>query len=106
MGMVIRIAADRIDDYKRLHAQVWPEVLARLKVSGVRNYSIFLREPENLLFGVWEYHGSDFKADMEAIAADPATQQWWRLTDPCQVPLESRAAGEHWAPMAEVFRMD
>ena len=104
--MVIRLAPDRIDEYKRLHADVWPEVMERLTRSGVRNYSIFLREPENLLFGVWEYHGSDFQADMAAIAADPVTQKWWRLTDPCQVPLESRAPGEHWASMREVFHMD
>jgi L-rhamnose mutarotase len=104
--MVIRVAPQKVDEYKRLHAQVWPGVLARLQQSGVRNYSIFLREPENLLFGVWEYHGRDFDADMKAIAADPITQEWWRLTDPCQLPLESRAAGEHWAPMREVFHMD
>jgi L-rhamnose mutarotase len=106
MGMVIRVAPDRVDEYRRLHAQVWPEVIERLTRSGVRNYSIFLREPENLLFGVWEYHGNDFKADMEAIASDPVTQKWWRFTDPCQVPLESRAPGEHWAAMREVFHMD
>jgi L-rhamnose mutarotase len=104
--MVIRLAPDRVDEYKRLHAQVWPEVIERLARSGVRNYSIFLREPENLLFGVWDYHGSDFQADMDAIASDPATQRWWRLTDPCQIPLDSRAPGEHWAAMREVFHMD
>jgi L-rhamnose mutarotase len=104
--MVIRLAPDRVEDYKRLHAEVWPGVIERLARSGVRNYSIFLREPENLLFGVWEYHGRDFGADMQAIASDPLTQEWWRLTDPCQLPLESRAAGEHWASMREVFHMD
>jgi L-rhamnose mutarotase len=104
--MVIRLAPAKVDEYRRLHADVWPGVIERLRRSNVRNYSIFLREPEHLLFGTWEYHGSDFNADMKAIAADPVTQEWWRLTDPCQVPLESRAAGEHWAPMAEVFHME
>lgn len=106
MGMVIGIAADRIDEYKRLHAAVWPQVLERLKLSNVSNYSIFLREPENLLFGYWEYHGSDFAADMAAIAADPETQRWWTFCSPCQVPFASRAAGEHWAMMDCVFHMD
>jgi len=106
MGMVIGIAPQHIAEYKRLHADVWPAVLARIRRSNIRNYSIFLREPENLLFGYWEYHGSDFDADMAAIAADPETQRWWRVCGPCQVPLASRQPGEHWAPMPSVFHVD
>jgi L-rhamnose mutarotase len=106
MGMVIGIAPERIAEYKRLHAAVWPAVLARLAASHVRNYSIFLREPENLLFGYWEYHGSDFEADMAAIAADPDTRRWWTFCGPCQRPLPSRQAGEHWAMMERVFHVD
>ena len=69
MGMVIGIAPERIAEYKTLHADVWPQVLARLAASNIRNYSIFLREPENLLVGYWEYHGTDFAADMKLVAA-------------------------------------
>jgi L-rhamnose mutarotase len=106
MGMVIGIAPDKIDEYRRLHAAVWPQVLARIAQSNIRNYTIFLREPENLLFGYWEYHGTDFDADMAAIAADPETQRWWTFCSPCQIPLPSRAPGEHWAMMAPVFHAD
>src|SRR4051812_34194915 len=106
MGMVIGIAPGKIDEYKALHAAVWPQVLATLAAANVRNYTIFLREPENLLFGYWEYHGSDFAADMAFIAADPQTQRWWTLCGPCQVPLASRGPDEHWAMMEAVFHMD
>jgi L-rhamnose mutarotase len=106
MGMVIGIAPERVAEYRRLHAEVWPAVLARIAASGIRNYTIFLREPENLLFASWEYHGADLAADMAAIAADPETQRWWTFTDPCQRPLASRAPGEHWAAMEEVFHVD
>lgn len=106
MGMVIGIAPERIDEYKALHAAVWPQVLARLREAHVCNYTIFLREPENLLFGYWEYHGADYAADMAHIAADPETQRWWTFCAPCQAPLASRAPGEHWAPMENVFHMD
>ena len=40
------------------------------------------------------------------IAADPVTQDWWRLCGPCQDPLESRADDEWWAMMEEVFHTD
>ena len=106
MGMVIGIEPSRIAEYKQLHSAVWPSVLARLAASNIRNYSIYLREPENLLFGCWEYHGSDFAADMAAIAADPETRRWWTFCSPCQRPLASRAPGEHWAMMEEVFHVD
>ena len=106
MGMVIGIAPERIDDYKRLHAAVWPSVLARIAACNIRNYTIFLREPENLLFATWDYHGTDIAADLAAMAEDPETRRWWALTDPCQQPLASRAPGEHWAAMEEVFHVD
>ena len=106
MGMLIGVRAEKIAEYKSLHAAVWPEVLARLAKSHIANYSIFLREPENLLFACWDYHGNDIAADMAAIAADPVTQRWWTLTDPCQEALASCDPGEHWARMERVFHMD
>ena len=95
MGMVIGIAPEHIAEYKRLHADVWPGVLQRLRLSRIENYSIFLREPENLLFGYWEYQGSDFTADMASIASDADTQRWWQLCGSCQVPFSTRQSGEH-----------
>ena len=74
--------------------------------SNIRNYSIFLKEPENLLFAYWEYHGTDFAAEAANIAADPETQRRWTLTDPCQEPLTTRKDGEFWAMMEEVFHVD
>jgi L-rhamnose mutarotase len=106
IGMTIGLRPEKVAEYKALHAAVWPEVLARITASNIRNYTIFLREPENVLFGTWEYHGTDFAADMAAISADPVTQKWWALTDPCQIPLESRKPGDWWATMEEVFHLD
>ncbi len=106
MGMMIGINPDKIDEYKRLHASCWPEILQGLTDANVRNYSIFLREPENVMFSYWEYHGDDFAADMQKIADQDVTKRWWALCTPCQVPLESRAPGEWWAMMEEVFHHD
>lgn len=106
MGLCIGLKAEMIAEYKQLHAAVWPEILARISDCNIRNYSIFLREPENLLFAYWEYHGSDFAADMAAMAADPATRRWWDICMPLQSPLPTRAQGEWWAGMEEVFHLD
>ena len=103
IGMVIGVKPEKIDEYKRLHAAVWPEVLARISACNIRNYSIFLKEPENLLFSFFEYHGTDYAADMAKMAADPKTQEWWAVCMPCQAPLDTRKEGEWWANMEEVF---
>ena len=106
MGMVIGVKADRIAEYKRVHAAVWPEILAKISDCHIRNDAIFLREPENLLFGYGEYHGTDWAADAARMAADPRTQEWWDLCMPMQAPLESRQDGEWWAMAEEVFHLD
>ncbi len=103
-GMVVRVKQEMADAYKHLHANTWPGVLQRISESNIRNYSIFMRD--GYLFSYYEYVGDDHKADMAKIAADPTTQAWWKLTDPCQQPMESAAEGEWWAEMEEVFHHD
>jgi L-rhamnose mutarotase len=49
-GMVIRLKPGAAEEYKRLHAAVWPEVMGQIRSLKMRKYSIFLKEPENLLF--------------------------------------------------------
>lgn len=105
-GFVIGVDPDRIEEYKRVHAAVWPDVLNQIRRSNIRNYSIFLRQPENLLFGYYEYHGTDHAADMAAMAEDPKTREWWAVCSPMQAPLDTRAEGEWWAPMEHVFLME
>lgn len=106
VGSVIALDPARIDEYKALHAAIWPEVAAMIAACDIRNYTIFLREPENLLFAYYEYHGRDHDADMARMAADPTTQRWWALCGPMQRPLDSRANGEWWAGMVAVFHQD
>ena len=103
-GSVIGVKSEAIAEYKKHHAAVWPEVLEMIRKCNIRNYSIFLKD--DLLFGYLEYHGTDFQADMAKMAADPKTQEWWKIMGPMQRPLESRAEGEWWASMEEVFHLD
>ncbi len=103
-GMVIKVRPEKLEEYRRLHASVWPEVLAMIRACNIRNYSIY--EKDGYLFSYFEYTGHDFHRDMAKMAADPTTQEWWAHCKPCQQPLESRAEGEWWADMEEVFHCD
>lgn len=106
MGQVIQLKAEVIAEYKRIHAAVWPAVLKAIADSNIANYTIFLKEPENLLFAYWEYRGSDFAADMERMKQVPEMLEWWKITDPMQTPLATRKPGEWWARMENVFHTD
>jgi L-rhamnose mutarotase len=101
-GQVLGIRPEAIEEYERLHAAVWPEVLDTIHACNIRNYSIFRHE--TTLFAYFEYVGEDYGADMDQMAADPKTQEWWRLNRPLQVRWEE--GDEWWTTAREVFHTD
>ncbi len=108
-GKVIGVRPEKLEEYKRLHASVWPGVNAMIRACNMRNFTIFWRrfpDGKHYLFMYFEYVGDDYAADMKKMAADPTTQEWWKRTEPCQEPLPDRALGEWWADMAEVCHND
>jgi len=100
-GQVIRLRPGALDSYRGYHAEVWPEVLDKIRECNLRNYSIFHKD--GYLFAYFEYTGDDFEADMRKMAADARTQEWWAIMMPMQEPLATRREGEWWAEMEEVF---
>ncbi|HEV2135987.1 MAG TPA: L-rhamnose mutarotase [Terracidiphilus sp.] len=101
---MLRLKPGAVKTYREYHSAVWPEVLRMIAECNIRNYSIYLKD--GFLFGYFEYHGTDFAADMKKMAADPKTQEWWAIMMPLQEPLASRKEGEWWAEMDEVFHAD
>jgi L-rhamnose mutarotase len=101
VGQIIGLKPDAIETYERLHAAVWPEVLATIHACNIRNYTIFRHG--TLLFAYFEYVGEDYEADMAKMAADPKTQEWWKLTDP--LGDDARGLPHGLAPMPRASRM-
>jgi L-rhamnose mutarotase len=54
---------------------------------------------------LFRYHGDDFSRDLSAIAADPETQEWWKLTDSCQEPWPDSGAGGRWSDLTEIWHL-
>lgn len=100
-AFVIGVRPEKLEEYRRLHAAVWPEVLQQIHECNIRNYSIYYRD--GLLFAYLEYVGADWDADQARMAEHEPTRRWWELTDPCQEPVPSAGPDERWAPMEEVF---
>ena len=89
---------EKIEDYRALHAAVWPDVLKTIKECNLQNYSISIMG--DMVVSYFEYTGEDYDADMEKMAADPVTQEWWKHTKPCFVGHDQ---GVYYEDLEEIF---
>ena len=103
-GQIIKVKPEGLEAYKKYHADPLPGVNEMIKECHLSNYSIYVRG--DILFSYFEYDGDDFEADMEKMAADPATQHWWSLVKPLMQPLDDRKDGEFWSDMEEIYHLD
>ncbi|WP_243795205.1 L-rhamnose mutarotase [Saccharopolyspora gloriosae] len=97
----LQVDPDRLDEYRRRHAAVWPDMLRELEASGRRNYSLFLR-PDGLLIG---YYETDSVAGSDAhLAASPVAARWERHMADLFVGDGGRA-DQTATPLEEVFHL-
>ena len=91
-GQVGRLKPEKRDEYVRLHAEVWPDVLNMITACNLENYSIFIRG--NVVFSYFEYTGTDYEADMAKMAADETVdaEDQDRLLASL-LPMKPRSAG-------------
>lgn len=61
-------------EYKKRHDALWPELETLLKANGISEYSIFLDEDTNTLFGVMKVED---RQRLGALPAEPVMQKWW-----------------------------
>ncbi len=105
-GQTLGVRTECIDEYRRHHAKIWPEIAHAIRTAGIRNYSIFLLGDRLLAY--YEYTGpnDEFTARMQALAAAPRMREWWDIMEPMQVPDPRREPGTWWSDMQEVFHQD
>lgn len=99
-GFKMRLNPGSMEEYRKRHDAIWPELVSVLKAAGVSDYSIHLDEETNILFGVlWrtDDHG------MADLPAHPVVQRWWaHMAD----IMETHPDGEPVAvPLTPVFHM-
>ena len=88
-------------EYKRRHDEIWPELVDLLRVSGVRDYSIYLDEETHTLFGVL-WRTDDHR--MDELPSHDMMQKWWMYmadimaTNPDNSPVA--------VPLKSVFHME
>jgi L-rhamnose mutarotase len=92
-----------LDEYRRRHEEVWPEMLEALRDAGWRDYSLFLRD-DGLLIGVLET--DDFDAALAAMDATDVNARWQAQMAPFFAGLGDRRPDQGMRPLPEIFNLD
>ena len=98
----LQVDPERLDEYRRRHAAVWPEMVRALKESGWHNYSLFLR-PDGLLIGYVE--SDDLGQAQRAMAATAVNARWQGEMQEFFLDLDS-APDEGFEELEEVFNLE
>jgi L-rhamnose mutarotase len=85
-------------EYRKRHDALWPELKTLLKNSGVSDYSIFLDEQTNILFG---YLNVDDKKKLDELPTHPVMQKWWTYMKDIMETNEDNSPVN--IPLKEVF---
>mmetsp|Transcript_17281 Transcript_17281/g.37287 ORF Transcript_17281/g.37287 Transcript_17281/m.37287 type:complete len:117 (-) Transcript_17281:737-1087(-) len=102
IGMTLDIQEGKIDEYKRLHDEQWPEVRHALESVGVTNLSLW--SWENRLFFYAEYVGEEpFEVAMEQYSKMPRVQEWEELMHNYQKQLPGSKPDVWWQRCTELF---
>jgi L-rhamnose mutarotase len=100
---LLNIRKNKVEEYKKQHRQVWPEMQDALRATGWRNYSLFLK-PDGMLVGYLET--DDFEKSCAAMKNYPVNARWQAITAPFFEALSNGAADDNMVPIEEVFHLD
>ena len=100
---LLKVRSERIEEYKRRHREVWPEMLEALGATGWHNYSLFLR-PDGLLVGYLET--PDFEAARAGMQERAVNARWQAEMAPFFESLGKETADASMWALEEVFHLD
>jgi L-rhamnose mutarotase len=103
VGFVLKVKADRLEEYKKHHEAVWEDMLDALRRHGWHNYTLFLRD-DGLLFGYFEAAES-FEASLAGMAGEEVNARWQAFMAP-YFEAESGRPDQNMQALEEVFHLD
>jgi L-rhamnose mutarotase len=99
----LQVKPDRIDEYRRRHAEVWPEMLRALADTGWHNYSLFLRE-DGLLIGYVET--PSLEAALAGMAETEVNRRWQAEMAELFEELDGVPPDQGFLVLEEVFHLE
>jgi L-rhamnose mutarotase len=70
----MKLKPGTVDEYRRRHDEIWPELTALLQAAGIHDYSIFLDEETLHLFAVLKLKADN---DIGSLPEHPVMRRWW-----------------------------
>ena len=98
-----RVRAERLEEYRERHGQVWPDMLAALREAGWGNYSLFLTA-DGLLVGYLET--PDYQAAISRMAQTDVNARWQEEMAPYFAELNGRPPDQGFRRIEEIFHLD
>jgi len=74
IGFRMQLNEGQVDEYRRRHDEIWPELVSLLKDAGISDYSIYVHEQTNSLFAVLRRTNGH---TMDSLPLEPVMQRWW-----------------------------
>ncbi len=96
-----RVRPEHRTEYRRVHEQVWPEMLVALRAAGWRNYSLFLAD-DGTLIGYVE--ADDLDTVQRTIQASAVNARWQASV--AALFATEGAPDQAWEVVPEVFHLD
>ncbi len=103
VGFILKVKPHMIEEYKRRHQNVWPEMQQALRETGWHNYSLFLRE-DGMLFGYLET--PDFEAARAGMELREVNARWQAEMGEFFEQLDGQRPDQGMRPLEEVFHLD
>lgn len=104
VAFLLRVREDRIEEYRKYHEAVWPEMLDALRRNGWHNYSLFMRN-DGLLFGYFETPES-FEAALDGMSNEEINARWQEFMAPLFEDMGGAHADEAMLELKEIFHLD
>ena len=104
VGIMLKVKKEKMDEYREVHKNVWPEMKEALSRHGWHNYSLFLTE-DGFLFGYFETP-VDFQTALKGIETEQINEKWQKTMASYFESLDGKRADESMVELEEVFHLD
>ena len=98
----MKLSSGNIEEYRKRHDEIWPELADELRKAGVSDYSIYY-DPETQTLFAFQKLTDDNTAG--AMPRNPVVRKWWDYMNDGIMEYDEENEPVS-IPLTEVFHMD
>ena len=98
----MKLSSGDVEEYKRRHDAIWPELITELRKAGIRDYSIYYDPETQILFAFQKLTDGN---TADALPRNPVVRKWWDTMNDGIMEYDDKNEPVS-IPLIEVFHMD